>query len=573
MSTDLAKKEILRFLGSSVSEVLCVKGKWGVGKTFSWKQYLKEAGQTTGGIALERYTYVSLFGVNSVDELKYSIFEGTVKKDQVAKSASLDTLKSTIESVEGLGRKYAWALNFIPGAKNYLTGAAPAFFLTVRNQIVCIDDLERKGSKLDAADVLGLISFLTEERGCKVALLLNDEALEPADRKKFDIYLEKVVDVSLRFDPSPKESVRIALTVDDAVNQRVGELCTALGISNIRVIKKVERDARAIRPLLAEFDGEVFRQATSSLVLFGWSNYQPDNAPSLEFLTTKKAKSIFGLQNEENVPPNEAAWNALLDAYGYTWTDEFDLVLIDGVKNGYFDPERVKKYAKELHEKILATKADGSFEAAWRTYHDSFADDQDQVLDTIYESFMKNVRYITPLNLNGTISLFKELGRTEQASAMILHYVANRDQDRKFFDLDEYPFRSDITDPEIEEAFRTKCAALEDQRDVPALLLALKDSWDDDTLMALSTTSVDQYYHAFKGSSGQELRKMLAGVLQFDRISNASDQMREISRRGKEALKLIGRESQINARRVAKFGVSAKDPAHAEPEAIPEPAD
>ena len=54
---------------------------------------------------------------------------------------------------------------------------------------------------------------------------------------------------------------------------------------------------------------------------------------------------------------------------------------------------------------------------------------------------------------------------------------------------------------------------------------------------------------------------MLAGVLQFDRIVNASAEMKEISRRAREALKLIGTESPVNARRVAKFGINAGAPA------------
>jgi hypothetical protein len=55
----------------------------------------------------------------------------------------------------------------------------------------------------------------------------------------------------------------------------------------------------------------------------------------------------------------------------------------------------------------------------------------------------------------------------------------------------------------------------------------------------------------------------LAGALQFDRISNASSEMREVSKRAKEALKLIGAESPINARRVARFGVIVEDAASA----------
>ncbi|MCB5175530.1 KAP family NTPase [Microvirga lenta] len=559
MSTELVKNEISRFLASKTPEVLCIKGKWGVGKTFSWRRYLQEASQRTAGIGLERYAYVSLFGVNSLDEVKYAIFEGTVKKDQVHQKASLDTLKSTVESAEGFGRKYAWLANLIPGAKSYLSGAAPAFFLTVRNQIVCIDDLERKGSKLESADVLGLTSFLKEERGCKVVLLLNDEALASPDRQKFEAYLEKVVDVSLTFAPTAQECVSVALPDADTDSQLIRDRCSSLGIRNIRVIKKIERLVRTIKPLLQE-DAEVFDRATSSLALIGWSYYQPDEAPTLDYLIHKRPKSLFGLKKSQDTPEKETAWNALLDAYGYMSTDEFDLVLIDGVRNGYFDPEKVELHAKEIREKILAARAEGSFEEAWRKYHDSFDNNQDEVLDGIYSSFMKNYNHISPLNLNGTVSLFRELGRDAQASEMIKFYVANRDESRKFFDLEEYAFGSDITDPEIVDAFNAKLATISEERDLPALLLRLKDGWDGDALAALATMPVDEYYRILKESSGQNLRRIIAGALQFEGVVNASPAMKEISKRTKEALTRIGEESDVNARRVTKFGVHVKKP-------------
>ncbi|MBB3147345.1 hypothetical protein FHS21_003765 [Phyllobacterium trifolii] len=559
MSSNLVKNEILQFLASSAPDVLCIKGKWGVGKTFSWKRHLEVASKADKGLAMERYAYVSLFGVNSLEELKYSIFETTMKKSQASEGASLDTLTSTIESAEGFGRKFAWLLKHLPVAKNYATGAAPVFFLAVRNQIICIDDLERKGSKLEASDVLGLISFLKEERQCKIVLLLNDEALAESDRAKFDSYLEKVVDVSLHFAPSPDECVAIALPNDDPISKRVGELCGALGIKNIRVIRKIERATRSISPVLETFDHDVFKQVSASLALFGWSYHQPDEAPTIEFLMTKKAKSLFGQETQNELSPKEIAWNALLAAYGYRWSDEFDLALIDGIKNGYFDAEKVLMHAAQLHEKVLATKADGSFADAWRTYHNSFADDQEEVLNTIYASYMKTFKYITPMDLNGTVVLFKELGRDAQAVEMINHYVEHRNGNRKFFDLEEYPWRGDITDPNVIAAFNAKCATLEDKRDVSELLLTLKDGWNEKVLVALSTAPVDQYYNVLKASSGKNLAKMIAGALQFDGIVNASDTMKEISKRTKDALRLIGKESDINARRVAKYGVVVKD--------------
>src|ERR1019366_9505397 len=92
-------------------------------------------------------------------------------------------------------------------------------FMMIRDQIVCIDDLERRGQKLDVGDVLGLISFLREQRGCKVILILNDEELKLTDEQKarFEGYLEKVIDVSLVYEPTSQESVDIALEGDDPV--------------------------------------------------------------------------------------------------------------------------------------------------------------------------------------------------------------------------------------------------------------------------------------------------------------------------------------------------------------------
>jgi hypothetical protein len=48
---------------------------------------------------------------------------------------------------------------------------------------------------------------------------------------------------------------------------------------------------------------------------------------------------------------------------------------------------------------------------------------------------------------------------------------------------------------------------------------------------------------------------MLAAAIQFDRIINTSAEAKEISKRAKDALRLIGAESPMNARRVAKYGV------------------
>lgn len=555
MSTTLVKERVARFLKSPEPEVLCVKGKWGVGKTHMWKVALAAAAATPDGIALDRSAYVSLFGVNTLEELKFAIFENTIKRDQISSGASLDTLKSAVEGAEGLGRKHAWLLNLFPFTRNALAGAAPGLFLTVRNQILCIDDYERKGQKLDAGDVLGLASFLKEERRCKVILLMNDEALTPEQRKKFDEYLEKVVDTLVTFNPSAKESVAIALPDGDDITKIVAANCTALGIASIRVIRKIATAVSDVAPLLKEYDAGVMRQATMSLPLFVWGRYQPGEAPPVEFLKTK-AKGLYGLKKTEDATPEQAAWNALLAAYGFIWADDFDGALIEGVQNGYFDPEKIHKFAKDVQAQAIASKADSSFGKAWEMYHDSFDQNQDDVLNAIHTAFMSGFQHISPLNLNGTVTLFKVLGRADQAKEMIAAYVNGRMEGRQFFDLNEYPFSGEVTDPDIIETFNNKLATFVDDRDLAKMLLGIRDGgWDEEVLRSLTSIPVSEYIRVLKSHKGRDLRKIIEAGLQFNRISNATESMREVARRMIEALTMVGKESSINARRVGKFGI------------------
>ncbi len=530
-----------------------ISGQWGVGKTFAWNQYLKDA-KAKNKIALKRYSYVSLFGINSLDELKYSIFENSVKSSEIGVEPSIETLRSnTSAAAERLGRKSLRFIQQIRFVKSFAGDLPSVWYLSVKETIVCMDDIERRGKNLDIRDVLGLISSLKEQKKCKVVLILNDEAMQ--EEKEFTTYLEKVVDTSLTFAPTPQESVRIALTPDSQIDIFIAENCVALGISNIRLVKRIQRSVSKIEPMLRKFDEGVLRQAVHSLVLLVWSVYEPARAPSLDYLRRRGA-SVFG-DKEEAVSVNEGAWNALLDVYRFSVMDEFDLALLDGVQKGFFNPFLVDKHASDLDAQIKTGKLNSSFIEAWKLYHDSFESNQDHVLDAIYQSFLKDVQNISPLSLASTVALFKSLGRAQQATEIIQFYVQNRGAERRLFDLAGDPFGGEITDPDVIKVFKDKNAEFRDERSVGVILLdmATKNGWNDEDIASLSSADVSQYYEAFKEKKGQELHSILNSALQFDRLGNIHAAWKEISKRAKEALRRIGKESTINARQVKKYGV------------------
>lgn len=560
MAIEPVAVEIQRFLGSEEPEVICVSGHWGVGKTYAWNKYVKDA-QARNKIALKRYSYVSLFGLNSLEELKYAIFENSVKSSEIGTPPSLETLETNlIGTIGSMGRraarKTAGVAQQTPFLKNYLGGLAPVWFASVTANIVCIDDLERRGDGLSVRDVLGLINNLKDIKRCKICLILNDEALEE-DEAEFRKYLEKVVDATLKFQPSAQDCVAIALAQDSEITRVLGEHCVTLGISNIRVIKKIERSVRQLEPLVAKFDNQVLEQAIHSLTLLGWSVHDTMRAPSLDYLLRKSETDFLSIDNKVDVPASDAAWNALLATYKFGAMDEFDLALLDGIRNGYFDRSAIRKSATELNKKIKAGNLDAAFHAAWRMYNDSFDDDQDKVLDAIYDSMFKGVQYITPINLSTTVAFFKELGRVDQAFEILKYYIEMRGTEPELFDLENNPFSDKISDPDVIKAFDNKFATFKSEISPVSILFRMADthSWNPEDITILSTLSVDTYFEIFKSSQGRDLRKILNACLHFDRIINATNQMKEISKRAKDALKRIGQESAINARRVKVYGV------------------
>lgn len=113
MTAKHAAREITAFLASDRAETLCVMGPWGVGKTFAWKQYLAEAARKSR--ITRNYAYVSLFGLNSLDELRHAIYENTVPASDAGAAATWDTLASVWANAKTGVRKIRSALGVASG--------------------------------------------------------------------------------------------------------------------------------------------------------------------------------------------------------------------------------------------------------------------------------------------------------------------------------------------------------------------------------------------------------------------------------------------------------------------------
>lgn len=553
MSAELIKKELLYWLSLTKAKVVCLKGGWGIGKTYTWRKLLEE---NYKGIKSRSYSYVSLFGLNSVEQIKNAIFENSDGLGDNDSELGLEVFQSKYKRIiNRFSRKIPGFFKSIPVINSYIdTNALQSlFFLSIKDYIICIDDIERKGVNLLIKDIFGLVSYLKEERNCHIILILNEDVLEKKDKEDYDIYNEKVIDISIKFSRNSSESIDIALQGGQSkVRSWIAENCLLLDISNIRVIQKIEWIVSRIEPFLIKYDDAVLQKIVHSLVLLAWCRYS--NLSLLDFLRNKRGKYFYSSDNKKKTSDEESAWNKLLDNYEFIAMDEFDLVLLQGIEKGFFD-ENINKYADQLSDRLKAANSSDSFESVWQLYHDSFQENQQEIVDKMYVSFKKNVRYIAPINLDGTVKLFKDFGELEKSHDIIAYYVEHVQREREFFDIKNTPFGGDITDEDVIKAFNEKYLSFQDNRSPVEVLLKISKnkSWSRDDIALLSKLNSDDFYQIFKNNSGRELSKIIRTSLQFSQVQDDSE--KNITSKARDALKKIGRESQINRRRVSKYGI------------------
>ncbi|PJZ59680.1 P-loop NTPase fold protein [Leptospira adleri] len=556
MSLDTIKSQINIFLKSDLPEVLAIKGAWGSGKTYTWNKVLLEA-KSRNEISFERYSYISLFGINSLEALKYAAFENSIKRNLIGTTPSLKTLKENAKAIfESSGRKLIGFIKEGPYVRNFSNAVTFFSSLALSKTIVCIDDLERIGKGLPLKDLLGYISFLKEQRNCKIVILLNEGEEGLDDYFK---YKEKVVDIELKFAPSPAECASIAYTGSGELYDYLRNLSQELEIKNIRILKKIENLFLLVEPYVKKYETETVERIFRSLALFSWCYYSAsDETPPLE-IVLDIANNFYDNKAVEN--SNYERWRIMLSDYGFTSVSDMDLVLLEIIESGYLERSIFEEISEKKNKEVLASKLDLFHTEAWRLYHESFENNEEEVISSIYESFKKNVQNITPINLNGAVTLFRNLNLSDRASELIDYYMEARKNETELFNLNGSYIFGDMNDVEIRRKFSDFYIKSKLSENIEAVFMRLVDrgALREEDEIVLANTSVDDYFRIFKSQTGQNLPMFVRECLRFGRYINANENQIQIGKRAKEALKRIAKESKLNWLRVKKFGIDIDD--------------
>lgn len=560
-----------RFASSDNYPVAMVlSGDWGTGKTHLWRKTLERNTK----LAKPNYVYVSLFGINSLDDLKYQMFhvferrindpeKSDESKPSLWEKITDRKLAKHIDRLSGEEKNLFGKLSYLSKLP-YINKIEPLVrgisFNYIRETIVCIDDFERKGAGLRVVDVLGLVSLLREERNSKVILVLNEDTLSEKDKKEFMRLNEKVFDWGIILNPSPEHAVSCAVPPDDPQLQIWTDTSVALKANNIRIIRRAYEFLKILRERYSNASTAIQQKFVRSMLLFCFSKYGKDKAyPSLQDLRDFGLWS-FALHNDDEEDDEKKAHMEILQAMNWSGTDEVDLELIRFIEQGYLSKAPLDCAIKNREAQLANHEAEQAVHNAWRIYHDSFKNNGDELAEALYNACLGALTIITPYSLDQNIRILRDIENDDLANDLADRFVAANAEDRGKLDISDSAFGDEMRDEYFLGKLRDAFLDVPVEKNLHEVLvrLAKERGWGGSDEEYLDGIAVDTVADFLAKYEGEDLSTMLKGATQFARISNPSERITRIAKKMTAVLEQIAGMNELNARRLQRFGITPK---------------
>ncbi len=551
------------FIKSKLPQSLILKGSWGIGKTYYWNQFIRK---NYSIISKPSYAYISLFGINNLDDLKFQLFQNSINTELVKNEFQKFTLGNKIKSLvdkEDIGSKAFSIGKYFSNYKElfgqYSIAIEKIAFQNFSNTLICFDDLERKGSNIEIKEIFGLASFLKEQKNCSIIFIVNDDQVDEFS-EDYQKYKEKTIDREIAINRSTKECCVIIFD-SHPYQEIIFKSVKILGINNLRILDRIKLFIDHFLKLLPTgLEAETIEELIKSIILFIWVKFgSSDYAPSINILQ-RYTKMPFGsmILDKEGIDENdEKKWRPKIQEYGFSVFTEYDEIIWNYIDKGLIAKEEFESKVIERDRVFHKQNKYKLINEAWDLFHNSFKDNEDEFVAKLTNAILENIKVgsVSISNINSAYSALKDLNRVKEATLILEQYK---------------PLLSKFTRSEIVNSLRYSGGELEEEIHVlidetakedknshtfQSILdeVAYENGWGGHVTEFLKNKSVDDYFNFFKELESEKLSAYINFCLRFETFRNPSPEGLEIVNKMKEALKLIFNTSTLNSIRVSKI--------------------
>jgi hypothetical protein len=166
---------------------------------------------------------------------------------------------------------------------------------------------------------------------------------------------------------------------------------------------------------------------------------------------------------------------------------------------------------------------------------------------------------ISPVNMNSTVKLMRDLGFSDEADATIESYIRQRSDTPRVFDIDSDSRMGDVDDP----TFRRRCLEVfqNSRRELTlqqvADIIMPNQTWHDEIVPTLAAASPAELVALLKQNQGPLLNRLVTGILG---ATGTEAERQTIRAKMSEALTTIANESSVNKLRVKRWGIDVDLP-------------
>lgn len=568
----------LKAFFESEAKVAVIKGDWGVGKTYFWDNYISKRIRS-GDISQIAYSYISLFGSSSLDDVRRQIFHnakaissdeivGKAFEDEFNKSSSLFNkapwVKAGLSNVQKKAPLISWFSKnsqSLPFVSKFSGMISSLEYSLVKNYIVCIDDLERKGEALAVREVMGLVDELAQRKDCKVVLIFNESSFDnKEDKNQFESYREKVVDVEVNHNPTCKENLSCIFPDDYIRYSTLEKTANILEIKNIRVIKKIKWVLDYFDAYVIGKNARIIDDLIIHTTLLCCFYYIKDKDLTYEILKEQLSSSswmAYLLDKEKEIPPGEKRYSSLASSMNLN-SSVFDQHITFFLENGYVDDEALRNTVSEFEEKVRVDSVSSRIRNAWEIYSESFSDNLGDFKKALTDILDEEMPRLGLSDFASAIDILEEFG--EDITGYVDKFVQIHAESlsgidpRHSWDLGR--FRCKNLKDKIEELHNKR---KNHNIDDVSYKIAVDRGWNPEDIDFLNSLNKDDYLKWMKENPKDLVTKVRGGLLTFRSIqSSAGDQYKykNISDNVVSALKEIASENELNRYRVrAIYGV------------------